>query len=55
MAQFGGMFSTVFSLISIFGYFMNNKLFIGKLISEMYLFKIKECKDCKRPKDIGSV
>ena len=42
MSKFGGLWAIVFQASSLVGMFINNQLFIGSMISELYMFKISK-------------
>jgi len=42
LSEFGGLHRSIFGALGILGFFINTRLFIGKLIREMYFIKIRE-------------
>ena len=42
LTDFGGFFMGIIRFVALFGNLMNERLFLGKLISDMYMVKLGE-------------
>ena len=53
LSDFGGLYQAIIRSLSVIGFFLNARLFIGKIINEMYFVKICGAGKCDHSGGLG--